>query len=363
MDDGSIKVFTGFRSQHSNARGPYKGGIRFSPQVSEEEVKALSIWMTWKCAVVDIPFGGGKGGVIVDTKQLSTKEKERLSRVYIQSLFEMIGPNKDIPAPDMYTGPQEMAWMMDEYSKLVGKKTPAVITGKAVDQGGSKGRTQATGLGGFYVLEKLADKEKLALKETVIAVQGIGNVGSNFANFAEQRGYKIIALSDSRSGVYNADGLDVDSVLDYKQTHGDLKNYPNGEQISNQELLTLDIDILVPAAVENVITKENADQIKAKYIIEMANGPTTPKAEEILLNKDVLIVPDVLANAGGVTVSYFEWYQNINEENWTEEKVNQKLKQVMDDAFEQVWAKMKYYQTSFRMGAYALALDRVSSAM
>jgi len=363
MDDGSIKTFRGYRSQHNNANGPYKGGIRFSLEVSESEVKALSMWMTWKCAVVNIPFGGGKGGVIVNTKQLSKNELERLSRNFIKAIHEAIGPDKDVPAPDMYTTPEIMTWMVDEYSKLVGKDSPAVITGKPVEKGGSKGRTEATGQGGVFVLQKLAEKENLTPQNTTVAVQGSGNVGYYFAKLASQLGFKVVTLSDSKGGIFNPKGLDIDKAIKHKNETGSFSQYQDAQPISNKELLELEVDVLVPAAIENVITADNADNIKAKYIIEMANGPVTPNADVILNKKGVLVVPDILANSGGVTVSYFEWLQNKQNESWSTDKVTQKLEKIITSAFDDTWNSMKKYQTDMRMGAYALAVSRVVKAM
>jgi len=363
MDDGSTKTFKGYRSQHNNARGPYKGGIRFSLNVSEQEVKALSMWMSWKCAVAGIPFGGGKGGVVVNTKKLSLGELERLSRGYIRAIYEIIGENKDVPAPDMYTTPQIMTWMVDEYSKLVGKDSPAVITGKAVDKGGSRGRTEATGQGGVFVLQEIAKKENLDAEHTNIAIQGSGNVGYHFAKLAQEAGFKIVALSDSKGGIFNPQGLNVETVMKYKKDTGSFAGYPEGRKISNQELLELEVDVLVPAAIEDVITKDNAKNIKAKYIIEMANGPITPKADTILGERSILVVPDVLANSGGVTVSYFEWAQNKAGEVWEKEKVITRLKDTITKAFNDTWEAMEKHQTDMRMGAYILAVSKVVEKM
>ena len=363
MDNDQIKVFTGYRSQHCNSRGPYKGGIRFSSETSDIEVRALATWMTWKCAVADIPFGGGKGGVTVDTKQLSVGELERLSRGYIRAIADLIGPTKDVPAPDMYTTPQIMAWMVDEYSQIVGEPTPAVITGKPVTSGGSAGRTQATGQGGVYALEQLALKKNLTPAKTSVIVQGIGNVGYYFAKLASDLGYKIIGLSDSCSAVYNPSGLSVEKVMAYKKENGSLAGYPDATQLSNEELLVSQTDVLVPAAVENVITLDNASEVKAKFIIEMANGPITPEADKILVEREILSVPDVLANAGGVTVSYFEWYQNLHQETWSEERVLAELKPKMVKAFNDGWSAMEKYQTDFRTAIYALAVQKVADAL
>lgn len=363
MDDGSTKMFKGYRSQHNNARGPYKGGIRFSLEVTESEVKALSMWMTWKCAVARIPFGGGKGGVIVDTKKLSKSEIERLSRAFIKTIYKDIGPDTDVPAPDMYTTPEIMTWMVDEYSKLVGENTPAVITGKPVENGGSEGRTEATGQGGVFVLEKLAEKEGLIPEDTTVAVQGSGNVGYYFAKLAQELGFKVVTLSDSKGGIHNPSGLDIDSAMKQKEEIGSFANYKDANQISNTDLLELDVDVLVPAAIENVITKVNAKNIKAKYIIEMANGPVTPEADEILSKKGCFIVPDILANSGGVTVSYFEWLQNKKNEKWTKEVVFEKLEKTITEAFTASLDSMKKYKTNMRLGTYSLAVQRVVDAI
>ena len=345
MDDGKIKTFKAFRLQHNDAVGPYKGGIRFHPNVSEDEVKALSMWMTWKCSVVGIPYGGAKGGVICDPKNMSEAELERLSRAYIQAIAKYIGPFKDVPAPDVNTTPQIMAWMVDEYEKIAGKHEPGVITGKPVEVGGSLGRTEATGLGGFYVLEQLRKVRNLPQNIT-IAVQGVGNVGYWFIEFAKKAGYRVVAWSNSKGGEYK------------------------GKKITNEQLLELPVDILVPAALENQITKDNAGKIKAKYIIEMANGPVTPEADEILHRRGIISIPDVLANAGGVTVSYFEWCQNNMGYYWGKDEVFSKLKVIMDKAFGEVWKiyanakrKTKNEKLTPRMAAYILAVGRVVKAM
>ncbi|HYC83238.1 MAG TPA: Glu/Leu/Phe/Val dehydrogenase [Candidatus Paceibacterota bacterium] len=359
MDDGSTRVFAGYRSQHNNARGPYKGGLRFSPDVTESEVKALSSWMTWKCAVVDVPFGGGKGGVIVDPRTLSKSELERLSRAFVRALSDVIGPHKDIPAPDMNTNAEIIDWMADEYVKVTGdEKGLAAFTGKSVARGGSEGRTEATGLGGVYILEELVRQEKMIRAEISIAVQGIGNVGYYFAQFASSLGFKVVAISDSKSGVYDPAGLDIRRVIKHKETIGNLKGFP-GQEVSNEDLLKLPVDILVPAATENVITEEIASQIKARYVIELANGPTVPRADEILLDKGVMIIPDILANAGGVTVSYFEWYQNTHQEKWAKEEVFAKLQEVMARSFAEGCAVQKERGVDLRTALYALAIKRV----
>ena len=362
MDDGSIRTFIGYRSQHNNALGPYKGGLRFSRFVTADEVKALSMWMTWKTAVVNLPFGGGKGGVVVDTKKLSQGELERLSRAFIRSIYEIIGPEKDVPAPDMYTNPTVMGWMVDEYSKLVGKPTPAVITGKRIEDGGSEGRVEATGLGGFYILEELVKAYNLS-QDIKIAVQGFGNVGYYFAKFASEAGFKIVAISDSRGGIYNPEGIDVEKAYKTKQETGSVTNMTDIQKVTNDELLVLDVDVLVPAAVENVITEANANNIKARYIIELANGPTTPEADKILFERGIVVVPDILANAGGVTVSYFEWYQNMHNERWSKEEVFEKLSEKMRPAFAEVKSKAEELNVDMRMGAYAVAVKRVADKM
>ncbi|MBU0975997.1 MAG: Glu/Leu/Phe/Val dehydrogenase [Patescibacteria group bacterium] len=375
MDDGSVRTFKGFRSQHNNARGPYKGGIRFSTEVSESEVKALSMWMSWKCAIADIPLGGGKGGVIAETKDLSEGELERISRAYVRAIHEIIGPDKDIPAPDMYTTPEIMSWMVDEFIKIKNEECKvnsceckkndliATFTGKPVENGGSEGRTEATGLGGIYILERLAEKEGLKPAETTVAVQGSGNVGYYFARLASELGFKVITLSDSKSAIINKEGLDIEDATKYKESKGSFAGYTNAQGISNAELLELAVDVLVPGAIENVITDENAQNIKAKYIIEMANGPITPEADEVLNKKGIIVVPDVLANSGGVTVSYFEWLQNRAGEKWEKDDVFAKLKGKIVSAFDQSWDAMKEFKTDMRMGAYILAVKKVVDAM
>ena len=341
MDNGKTRIFKAFRSQHNNSRGPYKGGIRYHANVSESEVKALSTWMTWKCATVGIPFGGAKGGIIVDPKTLSQGELERLSRAYMRAFYKHFGAFKDVPAPDVNTGGAEMSWMLDEYEKLVGHQEPGMITGKPLELGGSQGRTEATGLGGLYVLEQLRQtwKGRILPKNTTIAVQGVGNVGYWFIEFAKKAGYQVVAWSNSKGGEYK------------------------GEKITNEQLLELPVDVLVPAALENQITKDNAAKIKAKYIIEMANGPVTPEADEILHKRGTVSLPDVLCNAGGVTVSYFEWCQNNAGYYWTKTEVFAKLKAIMDRAFKDVWQIYTSKRVNPRLAAYILAVDRVVKAM
>lgn len=360
MDDGTTKVFTGFRSQYNNARGPYKGGIRFHPEVNEDEVKALSAWMTWKTAVANIPLGGGKGGVIVNPKELSERELEQLSRGYIRGIYKYIGPTVDVPAPDVYTNPKIMAWMLDEYEKLVGHKAPGVITGKPIELGGSQVRGYSTAQGAFYVLEQAMQKIGLD-KSAAIAIQGFGNAGSYMAKILYKAGYKVVAVSDSKGVIYNAQGLDINEVMKHKEVAGSVANFVGAEQVN--DILTLDVDVLLPAALENSITQANANQIKAKLIIELANGPISPEADQILQNKGILVIPDILANAGGVVVSYFEQVQNAQNYYWTEEEVLVKLEKAMVDAFNQSWQAKEKYNASMRMGCYALAVQRVVDAM
>jgi len=376
MDDGTTKKFTAFRSQHNDARGPYKGGIRFHPNVSEEEVKALSMWMTWKCATVGIPYGGAKGGVIVNPKELSQGELERLSRAYADFVTPFIGMWKDIPAPDVHTNPQIMAWMLNEYEKNIGFHQPGTFTGKPIEIGGSQGRTQATGLGGVYVLENflhyLSEKNqewaKKDKKDIAIAIQGFGNVGYYFAQEAYKRGYKIVALSDSKGAIFSEEGFSPEEVRKHKEKTTSVKGFAGAKDISNEELLELPVDILVPAALESVITQDNAAKVQAKMIIEMANGPVTPEADIILLEKGIYSVPDILSNAGGVTVSYFEWAQNIQGYYWEEKEVEEKLKKIMDKASQLVWENFNSLQennkgANLRLAAYSLAVRRVVQAM
>lgn len=367
MDSGKIEVFKGYRSQYNDALGPFKGGIRFHPDVNLSEVKALSAWMTWKCAVVGIPYGGGKGGIIVDVKKLSNRELERLSRGYIQALRDFISPEKDIPAPDVNTDPQIMAWMMDEYSRMQGYNVPAVVTGKPIEVGGTRGRKFSTSQGGIYVFEKIAEKLEMDPKKIKIAIQGFGNVGYFAAEILFALGYNVVAVSDSRGGIVLEDGeektLSVKDILRYKEKTGSVVGYPGTREISNEELLELDVDVLMPAALENVITEKNAEKIKAKLIVELANGPVTPEADKILEKKGVTVVPDILANAGGVIVSYFEWVQNLQNYYWSENENIGRLKEIIENAFDEVWGKKCCYENcSLRLAAYALAVERVAKA-
>lgn len=361
MDSGDVKVFTGFRSQYNNALGPYKGGIRYHENVTLDEVKALSFWMMVKCATVNIPMGGGKGGIIVDSKKLSIGELERLSRGYIHKIWREIGSDKDVPAPDMYTTPQIMGWMRDEYEKLVGHADPGVITGKAIADGGSEGRETATAQGGVYVVRELGKKLNLKPAEIKVAIQGMGNVGGFMAKLLSADGYKIVAISDSKGGIYNVDGLNIEAVFEHKKRTGYLTNFPEVQNISNEELLEINADILVPSAMENQITIENANNIKAKIVVEMANGPTTPEADEILATRNIIVVPDVLANAGGVTVSCFEWEQNNKNERWSESQVLAKLEPLMIQAFSEVWETKEKFNITMRAAAFVKAIERVAN--
>lgn len=364
MDDGKIRLFQGFRVQFDNARGPYKGGIRFHPQVNLSEVKALAAWMMIKCAVADVPFGGGKGGVVVNPKELSEKELESLSRAFIQAIYQEIGLEIDVPAPDVNTNPKIMAWMVDEYEKLVGHKEPGVITGKPVEKGGSEGRIEATGAGGLYILLSLARKLKTRSGDLKVAVQGFGNVGYHFSNLAQRAGLKIIAVSDSRGGaLMNSGQWSMVKVKEHKKKTGSVIGFPGTEKITNDKLLTLPVDVLVPAALENVIDAGNASAIQTRVILELANGPVTPEADELLEKREIISVPDVLVNAGGVTVSYFEWLQNKKGEKWSKEKVLAQLKGKMTQAFDGVWEESEKKKVSLRQAAYVLAVKRIVEAI
>ncbi len=363
MDDGSTKTFTGFRVQYTSARGPYKGGLRFHPQTNLDEVKALAFWMGIKCAVAGIPLGGGKGGITVDPKKLSKGELERLSRALSRRLAPFIGPEQDVPAPDVNTTPEIMAWMGDEYNRIVGKQVKGTFTGKPLEAGGSEGRTEATARGGLYVFLELAKKLKLNSKTTTVAVQGMGNVGGIMARLLHEEGFKVVAMSDSKGAIYNPQGLNPMDVEKYKKERGVLTGFPKSKSISNNQLLELPVTVLVPAALENQITKSNVGRVKAKVIFEMANGPTTPEADEKFGKKNVVVVPDVLANAGGVTVSYFELVQNIQQYYWTEKEVNEKLKPIMVKAFNDIWNKAQELKVSLRTAAFVLAVERIGKAI
>jgi glutamate dehydrogenase (NAD(P)+) len=362
MDNGKIQVFEGIRVIHSNILGPAKGGIRFAPDVHLDEVRALAAWMTWKCAVVDIPYGGAKGGVRCNPREMSKGEIERLVRAYTMAMIDVFGPDKDIPAPDMGTGPREMAWLMDEYSKAHGMTIPAVVTGKPLVLGGSLGRTEATGRG--VMVSALAAMQKLKINpfQATCAVQGFGNVGSWAARLLEERGLKIVAISDHTGAFYNEKGINVVEAIAYRDSNnGTLEGFAGGEKLENaSDLLTLQVDVLVPAAVEDVITTANADQIKAKLIVEGANGPTSAKADAILNQKGIMAVPDILANAGGVTVSYFEWVQNRLGYKWTADRVNRRSDRIMKDAFDTVYQASIKYDVPMRIAAYIVAIDKVA---
>ncbi len=362
MDNGQLKVFTGYRVQHNIARGPAKGGIRYHPNVTVDEVKALAAWMTWKTATVNIPYGGGKGGVICDPKRMSKGELERMTRRYISEILPIIGPEKDIPAPDMYTDPQTMAWIMDTYSMTLGYSALGSVTGKPVSLGGSEGRNEATARGCLFVVEEACKAKKMSVRGSTVAIQGFGNAGSVAARlFAEKRA-KIIAISDSRGGVANPRGIDPLRALRYKERAGTVVGMPGTSRISNDELLTMKCDILIPAALENVITLDNADQVKAKIVAEAANGPTTPRADEVLSRKGIFLLPDILANAGGVTVSWFEWSQNLQGFFWQEHEVNQRLEFIVKRAFRDVYETSRKYRVQMRTAAYILAVGRVAEA-
>jgi glutamate dehydrogenase (NAD(P)+) len=364
MDDGSIRVFEGYRVIHNEVLGPSKGGIRFAPDVNLDEVKALAAWMTWKCAVVGVPFGGAKGGICVDPSTMSAGELERLTRRYTANLLDVFGPDKDIPAPDMNTNEQIMAWLLDTYSMHVRRTENAVVTGKPLILGGSAGRREATGRG--VMTTTLAAMERIGLRpsQSTVAVQGFGNVGGVAAQLLREQGCRVVAVSDVTGGYYNADGIDVEAALRYAAANGrTLKGFDGAEPISNEELLTLEVDVLAPCAKENQLTKKNAAAVKAKVVAEGANGPTTPEADGILEKNGVLVVPDILANAGGVTVSYFEWVQDRQGYFWTADRVNRRLDRMMREAFEKVYDAKEQYGTSMRIGAYVLAIQRVADAL
>ena len=363
MDDGSIRVFEGFRVQHNSARGPCKGGIRYHPNVTFDEVKALATWMTWKCAIVNIPFGGAKGGIVCDPHQLSRNELERLTRRYAYEISPLIGPDKDIPAPDVYTDAQVMAWIMDTYSMTHGSNAPGVVTGKPLFLGGSLGRNEATARGCLFVVRSACDVIGINLKDATVAIQGFGNAGSIAAQLLSREGAKIIAISDSHGGVMNRDGLNIAELVAYKAKNHTVVDFPGSTPISSEAVLELPCDILIPAALENQITMQNADRVQARIVAEAANGPTTPDADLVLHSRGIMVVPDVLANAGGVTVSYFEWVQDLQELFWDEDDVNRRLERVMVKAFADVHATANKYHVELRTGAYILAIDRVANAM
>lgn len=361
MDDGSVKIFTGYRSQHNDAVGPTKGGVRFHPEVDEEEVKALSIWMSLKCGITNLPYGGGKGGIICDPKKMSFRELERLSRGYVRAISQIVGPTKDIPAPDVYTNSQIMAWMMDEYSRLREFDSPGFITGKPIVLGGSQGRETATARGVTICIEEAVKKKGIDLQGARVVIQGFGNAGSYLAKFMHDAGAKVVAVSDVYGAVYDPNGLDIDNLLDRRDSFGTFSQLFTNT-ITNQELLELDCDILVPAAISNQITAKNAANIKAAIVVEAANGPTTLEATSILSERGILLVPDILASSGGVTVSYFEWVQNNQGYYWTEEEVYEKLVKVMISSFENIYQTAQTHQVDMRLAAYMVGVKRVAEA-
>ncbi|MES1246656.1 MAG: Glu/Leu/Phe/Val dehydrogenase, partial [Actinomycetota bacterium] len=362
MDNGETRVFQGYRVTHNSSRGPSKGGIRYHPDVTLDEVKALSMWMTWKCALMGIPFGGAKGGVIVDPKQLSRAELERLTRRYTTEIINEIGPEKDIPAPDVGTDSQVMAWIFDTYSMNKGHSVLGVVTGKPLTVGGSLGREEATARGGLFCIRDAVAKQDGRLDEMTVAVQGFGNVGSHLSRLLFEEGASVVAISDSSVALHNAGGIDVGAAVAHKREHGTLRGFAGAEEITADELLTLDVDILAPCALEQVVHERNADAVRASIICEGANGPVTPGADRILEEKGVLILPDVLANAGGVVVSYFEWVQGLQEYFWKEAEVNAKLNDIVSRAFEETWETAQTRGVSMRVAAYGLAVQRVAEA-
>jgi glutamate dehydrogenase (NAD(P)+) len=360
MDSGHIEVFEGFRVQHNFARGPAKGGIRYAPDVSLDEVRALSAWMTWKCAVVNVPFGGGKGGVICDPLQMSQGELERLTRRYTAELIDFIGPEKDVPAPDMNTNEQTMAWIMDTYSMHARHTVTAIVTGKPIDLGGSAGRREATGRGLLFVIEEAVKRFGMTPADTRVVVQGSGNVGGIGAELLYEAGYKVVAISDIHGGIYNPNGIDIPSAMKHLRQTRSFEDFPGVERVSNQDLLELECDVLAPCATENQIRSANADRVKCKILAEGANGPTTASADEILHNKGIFVIPDILANAGGVTVSYFEWVQDRMGYFWREDVVNERLKEIMVASFADLCRYAEKHNVDTRTAAYMLAIDRVA---
>jgi len=367
MDDGNLQIFEGYRVQYNNARGPYKGGIRFHPRVDLDEVKALAFWMAVKCAVVDIPYGGGKGGIAFDPKTLSAGELERLTRGYIEKIAPFIGPMQDVLAPDVNTSPTTMGWIVDEYSRLQGKWSPAVVTAKPLALGGSKGRENSTGIGGAFVLERAIQKRNMDITKVRVAIQGFGNVGYYAALALHKKGAKIVAISDSKGGVYSPAGIDPEALLSCKNGKGTIEAcatlFKQAKRVTNEELLHLDVDVLIPAALENQLTKKTSPGVKAKIVLELANGPTTPEADEVFAKKKILVIPDVLSNAGGVTVSYFEWVQNLSGQYWDEEEVMRHLEKKMSQAFDSVWDVAKKNHVSLRVAAFLLATQRIADAI
>jgi glutamate dehydrogenase (NAD(P)+) len=362
MSDRSIRVFEGYRVQHNMSRGPAKGGIRFHPDVTLDEVKALAMWMSWKCALVNIPFGGAKGGIICDPKHMDMRELEHLTRRYTSEISIIIGPERDIPAPDVYTTPQIMAWIMDTFSMIRGYSVPGVVTGKPIAIGGSLGRDKATARGCMFVVDEALKELGITQAGARVAIQGFGNAGLHAATLMQDAGYKIVAVSDSRGGVANDKGLDVKKLVAFKEETGSVTGFSGGDATSNKEVLEYPCDVLIPAALEKVITKDNASRIKAKVVAEAANGPTLPEADDILFDRGIMVLPDILANAGGVTVSYFEWVQNLQENFWEENEVNDRLKRMMIRAFRDTYDRAKQHKINMRRGAYVLAVGRVAEA-
>ncbi len=363
LDNGAIGVYNGIRVQHWDVRGPFKGGIRYYPNITQDEVTALSMLMTWKCAIADIPYGGAKGGVCVDSKKLSKHELERLTRRYVSLIVEYLGPHRDIPAPDMYTDAQTMAWIMDTYSQLKGYMVPECVTGKPVEVGGSEGRTEATGRGVIHCVKEAAQNKNLKLKNATVAIQGFGNVGYHAAVAANEIGCKVVAVSDSTGAICNPNGLNPVAVLAHKEKTGTVQNFKGCINITNEDLLETECDILIPAAMENQITCKNADKIRAKLVAEAANGPTTPEADKCLHEKGIVLIPDILANCGGVTVSYFEWVQNLTREHWTLQEVNEKLETKMTKAFDDVYALSQKEKSDMRTAALMMGVGRVANAI
>ncbi|HTX58683.1 MAG TPA: Glu/Leu/Phe/Val dehydrogenase [Verrucomicrobiae bacterium] len=362
MDDGRFGMFAGYRVQHNMSRGPGKGGIRFHPDVTLDEVKALAMWMTWKCALVNIPFGGAKGGVICDPKAMSMQELENLTRRFTTEISIVIGPEKDIPAPDVYTTPQIMAWIMDTFSMQHGYSIPGVVTGKPIAIGGSLGRDKATARGCLYVVDEAMRAIGREIHGARVAIQGFGNAGMYAAQLMSQRGYRVVAVSDSQGGVANPQGLDPARLMAHKLETGSVAGFTGGERLSNKDVLEYECDVLVPAALEKVITRENAPRLRARVVAEAANGPTTPEADDILFDRGIMVLPDILANAGGVTVSYFEWVQDLQANFWEEEEINEQLKRKMTRAFAEAYEQARRHETSMRKGAYCVAVERVAEA-
>ena len=362
MDDGSIKSFTGYRSQHNNACGPFKGGIRFHENVNLDEVKALSTWMTFKCSVIGIPYGGGKGGITINPNDYSENEIEKISREFTKAIYPIIGEKEDIPAPDVNTNGKIISWMVDEYSKLEGELTPGAFTGKPINFYGSEARVEATGYGVANMAIKSCEKLGIDIFNSKVAIQGFGNVGKFAGLYIEQAGAKVVAVSDSSATLYNPEGINIKELIKYKDIHKSIKGYDKASSIK-EDIITIDVDILMPCALENQITSKNADNIKAKIIVEGANGPTTPEADKIIFEKNIVLIPDILANSGGVIVSYFEWLQNLTRDRWNFEEVQKKQRKLMDEAFENIWELSNYYNVDIRTASYMMSIKRISEIM